>query len=214
MISQCLKLWFILLAVGANNKGTDGVRGAMSSEPVVGDMSITDEHAVVGGKATFSDVCQPFIKSRDAAILVENPKTGQIEGVVTLKDLLIMIAAGKNPAKEKISKYMRTKVIEMGISTPLSKALRMMAESQPDAVVIRDQNGGFAGFFSPDDYRDATRRLESHQMIAMRMQKSKNALGEARSAEDTEDNPTAERQNLLDTLLGGFEEEDSEPQGF
>jgi signal-transduction protein with cAMP-binding, CBS, and nucleotidyltransferase domain len=186
----------------------------MSSEPVVGDMSITDEHAVVGGKATFSDVCQPFIKSRDAAILVENPKTGQIEGVVTLKDLLIMIAAGKNPAKEKISKYMRTKVIEMGISTPLSKALRMMAESQPDAVVIRDQNGGFAGFFSPDDYRDATRRLESHQMIAMRMQKSKNALGEARSAEDTEDNPTAERQNLLDTLLGGFEEEDSEPQGF
>ncbi|MGY8701385.1 MAG: CBS domain-containing protein [Candidatus Poseidoniales archaeon] len=186
----------------------------MSSEPVVGDMSITDEHAVVGGKATFADVCQPFIKSRDAAILIENPKTGQIEGVITLKDLLILIASGKNPAKEKISKYMRTKVVEMGISTPLSQALRMMAEAQPDAVVIRDPNGGFAGFFSPDDYRDATRRLESHQMISMRMQKSKTALGEARNAEADDDEPGAEKQNLLDTLLGDFEEEEEEPQGL
>ena len=186
----------------------------MSSEPVVGDMSITDEHAVVGGKATFSDVCQPFLKSRDAAILVENPKTGQIEGVITLKDMLNMIAAGKNPAKEKVSKYMRTKVVEMAISTPLSKALRMMAEAQPDAVVIRDPNGGFAGFFSPDDYREATRRLESHQMIAMRMQKSKNALGEARNAEAADDDPAAEHQNLLDTLLGDFEEEEAETQGL
>ena len=186
----------------------------MSSEPVVGDMSITDEHAVVGGKATFSDVCQPFLKSRDAAILIENPKTGQIEGVITLKDMLTMIAAGKNPSKEKISKYMRTKVVEMGISTPLSKALRMMAEAQPDAVVIRDQNGSFAGFFSPDDYREASKRLESHQMIAARMQKSKSALGEARSAEAHDDDPAAEQQNLLDTLLGDFEEEEPDPEGL
>ena len=186
----------------------------MSSEPVVGDMSITDEHAVVGGKATFSDVCQPFIKSRDAAILVENAKTGQIEGVITLKDMLVVIAAGKNPAKEKISKYMRTKVVEMGISTTLSKALRMMAEAQPDAVVIRDPNGGFAGFFSPDDYREATKRLESHQMIATRMQKSKSALGDAREAEAADDDPGAEHQNLLDTLLGDFEEEEDEAQSF
>jgi hypothetical protein len=89
----------------------------------------------------------------------------------------------------------------------------MMAEAQPDAVVIRDPNGAFAGFFSPDDYREATRRLESHQMIAMRMQKSKNALGEARNAEAADDDPAAEHQNLLDTLLGDFEEEEAEPQG-
>lgn len=186
----------------------------MSNEPVVGDMSITDEHAVVGGKATFADVCQPFLRSRDAAVLVENAKTGAIDGVITLKDLLQLISSGKNPAKEKIAKYMRTKVIEMPITTPLSGALRMMAESQPDAVVIRAPNGEFAGYFSPDDYREASRRLESHQMLAMRMQRSKDALGEAREAEIEDDDPAAEQQALLDIMLGDFEDdEDLEPEG-
>jgi len=187
----------------------------MTNEPVVGDMSITDEHAVVGAKATFADVCQPFLRSRDAAVLVENAKTGGIDGVITLKDLLQIIATGKNPAKEKISKHMRTKVVEMPIATPLSGALRMMAESQPDAVVIRGPNGEFAGYFSPDDYREASRRLESHQMLAMRMQRSKNALGDAREAEIEEDDPAAEQQALLDIMLGDFEsdEEDGAPDG-
>ena len=187
----------------------------MTNEPVVGDMSITDEHAVVGAKATFADVCQPFLRSRDAAVLVENAKTGGIDGVITLKDLLQIIATGKNPAKEKISKHMRTKVVEMPIATPLSGALRMMAESQPDAVVIRGPNGEFAGYFSPDDYREASRRLESHQMLAMRMQRSKNALGDAREAEIEEDDPAAEQQNLLDIMLGDFEsdEEDGASDG-
>ena len=199
----------------ANKKEAGLCRLSMTNEPVVGDMSITDEHAVVGAKATFADVCQPFLRSRDAAVLVENAKTGGIDGVITLKDLLQIIATGKNPAKEKISKHMRTKVVEMPIATPLSGALRMMAESQPDAVVIRGPNGEFAGYFSPDDYREASRRLESHQMLAMRMQRSKNALGDAREAEIEEDDPAAEQQALLDIMLGDFEsdEEDGAPDG-
>ena len=185
----------------------------MTNEPVVGDMSITDEHAVVGAKATFADVCQPFLRSRDAAVLVENAKTGGIDGVITLKDLLQIIATGKNPAKEKISKHMRTKVVEMPISTPLSGALRMMAESQPDAVVIRGPNGEFSGYFSPDDYREASRRLESHQILAMRMQRSKNALGDARDTDIEEDDPAAEQQALLDIMLGDFEAEEEGESG-
>ena len=199
--------------VDANKIEASLCRGYMTSEPVVGDMSITDEHAVVGAKATFADVCQPFLRSRDAAVLVENAKTGEIDGVITLKDLLEVIATGKNPAKEKISKHMRTKVVEMPIATPLSGALRMMAESQPDAVVIRGPNGEFAGYFSPDDYREASRRLESHQMLSMRMQRSKSALGDARDVDIEEDDPAAEQQALLDVMLGDFEdeEEDEDP---
>lgn len=194
--------------VDANKIEASLCRGYMTSEPVVGDMSITDEHAVVGAKATFADVCQPFLRSRDAAVLVENAKTGEIDGVITLKDLLEIIATGKNPAKEKISKHMRTKVVEMPIATPLSGALRMMAESQPDAVVIRGPNGEFAGYFSPDDYREASRRLESHQMLAMRMQRSKSALGDARDVDIEEDDPAAEQQALLDVMLGDFEDDE------
>ncbi len=90
----------------------------------------------------------------------------------------------------------------------------MMAESQPDAVVIRGPSGEFAGYFSPDDYREASRRLESHQMLAMRMQRSKSALGEAREAEMEEDDPAAEQQSLLDIMLGDFEDdEDHDPEG-
>ena len=42
----------------------------------------------------------------------------------------------------------------------------------------------------------------------MRIQRSKNALGEAREAESDEDDPVAEQQALLDVMLGDFEPEE------
>ena len=60
-------------------------------------------------------------------------------------------------------------------NTPLADALTQISKQGPDAIVI--MNGpNFAGYFSPDDYRSASRRIEAHQSMASRLKQSKSAL--------------------------------------
>ena len=51
--------------------------------------------------------------------------------------------------------------------------------------------------------RDATRRLEAHQLMAARLSRSKNAIQEEKSQE-------SDATDLLDLLLGGNDFEDDE----
>ena len=69
----------------------------------------------------------------------------------------------------------------------------------------------FVGYFSPDDYRDATRRIEAHQTMVKRLSKSKTALGAAASSTPEEDED--ETAGLLGVLLGGIEDEEEEEVG-
>ena len=85
----------------------------------------------------------------------------------------------------------------------LSSALEVMSKERPDAMVIVDSDGSFIGYFSAEDYRDATRRLEAHQLMAARLSRSKNAIQEEKSKE-------SKTTDLLDLLLGGNEFDDEE----
>ena len=67
-------------------------------EPVVGDMSITDEHAVVTVRASFQDAAIMLMEFPRGAILIKNDKYDRIEGVITIKELLSVCAEGKAPA--------------------------------------------------------------------------------------------------------------------
>ena len=177
--------------------------------PTISDMSITDEHFVVDGKSTIATVADRLAKGPNDAILVKD-KSGQVAGVVTVKDIFSAMSQGGNVGKTKFEKIMRTNILTTPANLPLSKAIDMIAKQGPDAIVI--MNGPqFVGYFSPDDYRDATRRLEAHRNMMSRLSKSKDALGEAKSTapEEKED----DKSDLLDVLLGGFEEEEEEEYG-
>jgi hypothetical protein len=92
----------------------------------------------------------------------------------------------------------------------LNKALEQMSIEKPDAIVITGPDGGYIGYFSAEDYRDATRKLESHQMMSARLNRSKKAISSAAADADQGDSTT----DLLDLLLGDREDEEDGPDNL
>ena len=171
-------------------------------EPRVADMSISDEHTIVDEKSQLSSVATVLSQHPMHAVLVTSKKTSNIIGVVTAKDIFSKISEGVNVAKAKISKLMRTNILTLQGETPLSVGLKEIVEKRPDAIVVVDNNGEYIGYFSPSDYRDATRRLEAHQLMSVRLSRSKKAIQEVAQEDGTTD--------LLSLLLGGNEEDEEE----
>ena len=88
-------------------------------------------------------------------------------------------------------------------NTPISSALEIMSSQKPDSIVIIDSSNQYIGYFSAGDYREATRKLEAHQLMSVRLKRSRTAI----SKTVEEDEPV---DDLLDLLLGDFEDEDEE----
>ena len=175
--------------------------------PTISDMSITDEHFVVDGKAAVSTIAANLAKNPNDAILIKD-KAGTVTGVVTIKDIFGAMADGVNVMKVKFEKIMRTNLLTAPSNLPLIKAIDMIAKQKPDAIIIMD-GPQFVGYFSPDDYRDATRRIEAHQTMMNRLSKSKSALGAAASSAPAA-NEEDETAGLLGVLLGEIEVEEEE----
>ncbi|RAH12509.1 MAG: hypothetical protein CMB05_004345 [Methanobacteriota archaeon] len=169
-------------------------------EPTVSDMSITDEHIVVESKTKVSDICQELSRNPEHAILVKKGK--DILGVVTARDIFAKMAEGLNATKVKVDKIMRTNILAVLGKTPLSKGLDIMSTTSPDAVIVVDEGGEFLGYFSVRDYREATRKLEAHLLMAARLSRSRKAITDKKIEDDDSGG------DLLDLLLGSNEDEE------
>lgn len=181
----------------------DGHLHVIMEEPKIADMSIADEHIVVVSKTRVSAICQELSKNPDYAVLVK--KGNDIIGVVTARDIFAQMAQGLNATKVKVDKIMRTDILTLRGDTPLSKGLNMLSKLSSDAVIVTDNDGEYLGYFSVKDYREATRKLESHQLLSSRLSRSRKAI--SRKAETKEESGG----DLLDLLLGdNIEEEDEQ----
>jgi len=169
-------------------------------EPTVADMSIADEHIVVATKTRISAVCDVLSNNPSYAILVK--KGDDILGVVTARDIFSSMAEGINATKVKVDKIMRTDILTISAETPLSVALELLSNNKPDAIVIVDSNDEYVGYFSAQDYREATRKLDTHQTMSSRLNRSHKAISKKADEEEDSDD------DLLDLLLGDFEEEE------
>ena len=169
-------------------------------EPTVADMSIADEHIVVETKTRISAVCEVLSKNPSYAILVK--KGDEILGIVTARDIFSSMAEGINATKVKVNKIMRTDILTISAETPLSMALEVLSSNKPDAIVIIDSDGEYVGYFSAQDYREATRKLDTHQTMSSRLNRSRKAISKKADEEEDSDD------DLLDLLLGDFEEEE------
>ena len=182
----------------------DGHSHRIMEEPTIADMSITDEHIVVASKTRVSSVCEELSKNPDYAVLVK--KGNEIIGVVTARDIFARMAEGLNATKVKVDKIMRTEILTLRGNTPLSKGLNMLSNLSSDAVVVIDTEGDFMGYFSVKDYREATRKLEAHQLLSARLSRSRKAISK-QSQEKAESDG-----DLLDLLLGDSVEEENDDE--
>ena len=149
---------------------------ASMQEPTVADMSIADEYIVVETKTRISDVCKELAVNPDHAVLVK--KGSEVLGVVTARVIFQTMSEGVNATKIKVNKIMKTNILTMAGDTPLSSALEMMSKANPDAIIITDSDNQFIGYFSTKDYRDATRKLEAHQLMSARLRRSRKAISD------------------------------------
>ena len=171
-------------------------------EPTVADMSITDEHIVVQSKTRISEVCKELAINPDNAVLVK--KGSEILGVVTARSIFQTMSEGVNATKIKVDKIMKKNILAIVGDTPLSSGLELMSKVNPDAIIITDSDNEFMGYFSARDYREATRKLEAHQLMSVRLKRSRKAITE-KVAEKEESGG-----DLLDLLLGDFGDEEED----
>ena len=179
-------------------------------EPTVSDMSITDEHVVIPLKSTFQDVAARLVEAPSAAVLIHDSQVGRIVGVITARDLFAVCAEGRPPHKEKVAKRMCTNLMELGTATTLNEALERMRVERPAAVLVLTDEGQFAGYFSPEDYREAVRKLDAHKQLISRMERSKEGLQAAKEGIEEEDDEDDVAGSLLDIMLGDFEDDEEE----
>ena len=137
----------------------------MSTPHTIGEMSITDEHVVLEVKTKMKKIVAILDKDLSTAILLNQKKQG-IVGVITIDDVKQAVNEGKNVRKMKAKDLMCTDLLELHDDVPLEDALAVIKEQRPAAVIVRQQDGSFAGFFSPEDYAEAEEMLASRETQA------------------------------------------------
>ncbi|MEO2120324.1 MAG: CBS domain-containing protein [Candidatus Poseidoniia archaeon] len=150
-------------------------RRSMADIPMIGDMSITDEHKLVPLKTKMKKILDILRNEPSTAIILADGKGEKmkIAGVITAEDIDKAVDAGKNPKKLSVSDVMLTNILEVPNDVPIDQAIEVIAQKGPDAVIVRHKkNGGFAGYFSVEDYQEAKGIVESQQQRAQDFQKN------------------------------------------
>ena len=159
-------------------------------------MCITDEHEVLDVKTKMKTLVAVLGKNPASAILLLDKREG-IVGVITSEDIQEAMTRSKNIKRLKPSEVMRTELLQVPEDTPLEEALAMIDRQQPDAVIVQYSGGGFAGFFSPNDYGEASDIIAQREVAQQRFNQK---AGEFRDDLD----------ELMDMLLSDNEDIEEE----
>jgi len=152
-----------------------------SSIPMVGEMSITDEHKLLPAKTKWKTILSILNNMPLTAIILSTGKGKKmaITGVITAEE--VTAAANKldkHPKKLKIDDVILTNILEILSDVPITKALEMIQNKKPDAVIVRnhDKTKSFAGFFSVDDFQEAKGIVAQQKKRAQQFQQNANTL--------------------------------------
>jgi CBS domain-containing protein len=150
----------------------------MTGIPMIGQMSITDEHKLVPVKAKMKVILNILRDEPSTAVILHDGKGKKmkIAGVITAEEIDAAVNDGKNPKKLKIEDVVLTNILEIPSDVPITRAIEVIQEKGPDAVVVRNRdNGDFAGYFSVDDFHEAKDIISQQQQRAQQFQENTQA---------------------------------------
>ena len=123
------------------------------SEVRIRDLVLTDEHDIVALDDSLVDAASKLLAlPRGILVAIED---GKVKGVLTSIQILSAVAEGCEMTKETCAGHIDTDVMEVGQDDLVADIVESMNERRPHAVVAIDDSGAFAGYFSPNDYRQA-----------------------------------------------------------
>ena len=155
----------------------------MSDVPMIGQMSITDEHELVPVKTKMKQILNILREDPATAVILHNgnKKNMKIVGVLTAEEIDAAVDGGANPKKLKIEDVMLTKILEVPSDVPVTRAIEVIQEKGPDAVIVRHRDGDFAGYFSVSDFHEAKDIIAQQQERAQQFQQNTQGFGDRAS---------------------------------
>ncbi|MEM4729039.1 MAG: CBS domain-containing protein [Thermoplasmata archaeon] len=126
----------------------------------VSDFVITDEFDTVSAGTTVRETVRKLLAMKRGVVLVKDGEN--ILGVVTERKILrgILEAQG-DPFSLDVSKVMDTHILYVRDTDALETALEEIKKNRPAAVIVRDAQDRFRGYFSPIDYIEAEEKLKA-----------------------------------------------------
>lgn len=121
------------------------------------DMVISDEFILADSKTSGKKISKMILDHKGTAILIKKGK--KVIGLVNEYSLLEAIASGKVKIELNADSLINPEIMEVHERDALEDILPEMYSKQPEAVVVVDDKGHFKGYFSPNDCKLATIKL-------------------------------------------------------
>ena len=125
----------------------------------VGEIDLKDEFALLPHNSVLSDVSKALTPVKNSAALIRAPKGKGIAGIIKAQVLLSALKQGEDPLTFKASEIMSTNLLRLKSETPIEIAIEKITELRPDAVLVIDSDGVFAGYLSAEDFREMKSRF-------------------------------------------------------
>ena len=120
----------------------------------VSELVLTDEHDTISPETSLVEATKKLLSlPRGVLIILDGEKVPK--GVLADAQILRAVSEGLDCHQETCGSHMNTDIMAVGLDTDVSEIVSEMNARKPHAVVAVDSNGGFAGYFSPNDYREA-----------------------------------------------------------
>ena len=119
----------------------------------ISDLELSDEHDTIALDATLVDAANKLLAlPRGVLVVLDDTKA---KGVLTSIQLLKALASGDDMNGESCGTHMDVDVMEVNLSDKLEDLKPELVARKPHAILAVDDAGDFAGYFSPNDYREA-----------------------------------------------------------
>tara|TARA_Y100000588_G_C14182642_1_gene894356 strand:- start:980 stop:1357 length:378 start_codon:yes stop_codon:yes gene_type:complete len=120
----------------------------------VSELVLNDEHDTTSPDTSLVEATKKLLSlPRGVLIILGDDK--KPKGVLADAQILRAVSEGLDCHSETCGGHMNTDIMEVSLDTEVSDIVNEMNARKPHAVVAVDGDGGFAGYFSPNDYREA-----------------------------------------------------------
>ena len=128
----------------------------------LGELNLRDEFAILEYNAVLADAAKALSPVQHSAVLVRGKKGKGIVGILKMQILLHHLAEGVDPTSTPVTSIMQTEVLRLRSNTPMDKAIEIIQERKPHAVIVINDQDTFEGYISAADFRE----MKSKMLIA------------------------------------------------
>ena len=132
----------------------------------VADLDLDDEHMTIGIDDSIAEASSRLL-TMTGGILVVLDGDSKTKGVIGHRQFLKALSENVDADSSKCSEWMEMDFLEVQLSDTLKAVLADVQKRAPQAVVAVDENGEFAGYFSPNDYQEASELVSSLKSLKL-----------------------------------------------